>query len=92
MQACSILYKTRLPLLLVFNKVDVTKHDFAVTWMQARSCPRPPPLPPPPFFFVLPCTGLGEGQWHFSRREPSEPSKLCQAVMSRWDGAVLRPA
>ena len=45
MQACSILYKTRLPLLLVFNKVDVAKHDFAVTWMRARSCPSPqPPL------------------------------------------------
>mmetsp|Transcript_12809 Transcript_12809/g.38676 ORF Transcript_12809/g.38676 Transcript_12809/m.38676 type:complete len:349 (-) Transcript_12809:2345-3391(-) len=34
LQACSILYKTRLPLLLVFNKVDVAKHDFAVTWMK----------------------------------------------------------
>lgn len=34
MYACSILYKTRLPLVLTFNKVDVTKHDFAVEWMQ----------------------------------------------------------
>lgn len=33
-QACSILYKTRLPMLLVFNKVDVARHDFAVEWMQ----------------------------------------------------------
>ena len=33
LQACSILYKTRLPVLLVFNKVDVTPHDFALEWM-----------------------------------------------------------
>ncbi|KAG9081942.1 hypothetical protein FS749_007273 [Ceratobasidium sp. UAMH 11750] len=31
--ACSILYKTRLPFILVFNKTDVTPHDFAVEWM-----------------------------------------------------------
>jgi GTPase SAR1 family protein len=30
MYACSILYKTRLPLVLTFNKVDVAKHEFAV--------------------------------------------------------------
>lgn len=34
LQACSILYKTRLPLLLVFNKTDIARHDFAVEWMQ----------------------------------------------------------
>lgn len=34
LQACSILYKTRLPLLLVFNKTDIARHDFAVNWMQ----------------------------------------------------------
>ncbi|PLW58341.1 hypothetical protein PCANC_00597 [Puccinia coronata f. sp. avenae] len=32
--ACSILYKTRLPFILVFNKVDVQSHDFALEWMQ----------------------------------------------------------
>ncbi|CAL9078744.1 hypothetical protein MUK42_26310 [Musa troglodytarum] len=32
--ACSILYKTRLPLVLTFNKVDVAKHEFALEWMQ----------------------------------------------------------
>jgi GTPase SAR1 family protein len=32
--ACSILYKTRLPFVLVFNKVDVEPHDFALEWMQ----------------------------------------------------------
>lgn len=32
--ACSILYKTRLPLVLVFNKVDVAKHEFALEWME----------------------------------------------------------
>eukprot|EP00899_Mesostigma_viride_P029560 jgi/Mesvir1/978/Mv17524-RA.2 len=31
--ACSILYKMKLPIMLVFNKVDVTPHDFAVEWM-----------------------------------------------------------
>eukprot|EP00199_Chlamydomonas_sp_CCMP681_P006903 CAMPEP_0119113336 /NCGR_PEP_ID=MMETSP1180-20130426/43575_1 /TAXON_ID=3052 ORGANISM="Chlamydomonas cf sp, Strain CCMP681" /NCGR_SAMPLE_ID=MMETSP1180 /ASSEMBLY_ACC=CAM_ASM_000741 /LENGTH=273 /DNA_ID=CAMNT_0007101329 /DNA_START=84 /DNA_END=902 /DNA_ORIENTATION=+ len=34
LQAVSILYKTRLPMLLVFNKVDVMRHDFAVEWME----------------------------------------------------------
>lgn len=31
--ACSILYKTRLPFMLVFNKTDVEPHDFAIEWM-----------------------------------------------------------
>lgn len=31
--ACSILYKTRLPFILVFNKTDVQPHQFAVDWM-----------------------------------------------------------
>ena len=30
MYACSILYKTRLPLVLTFNKVDIAKHEFAL--------------------------------------------------------------
>eukprot|EP00884_Botryococcus_braunii_P018336 jgi/Botrbrau1/5186/Bobra.0172s0056.1 len=33
LQACSILYKTRLPLLLVFNKADVADPQFAADWM-----------------------------------------------------------
>ena len=28
--ACSILYKTRLPLILAFNKIDVAQHQFAL--------------------------------------------------------------
>ncbi|XP_061357035.1 GPN-loop GTPase QQT2 isoform X1 [Gastrolobium bilobum] len=32
--ACSILYKTRLPLILAFNKVDVAQHQFALEWME----------------------------------------------------------
>jgi GTPase SAR1 family protein len=32
--ACSILYKTRLPFVLVFNKTDVVSADFAKEWMQ----------------------------------------------------------
>ena len=32
--ACSILYKTRLPFVVAFNKIDVTPHDFAVAWME----------------------------------------------------------
>ena len=31
--ACSILYKTRLPFIIAFNKVDVAPHQFAVEWM-----------------------------------------------------------
>lgn len=31
--ACSILYKTKLPFILVFNKTDVQPHDFALDWM-----------------------------------------------------------
>ena len=31
--ACSILYKTKLPMLLVFNKTDVQSADFATEWM-----------------------------------------------------------
>ncbi|GMK59794.1 hypothetical protein CspeluHIS016_0900110 [Cutaneotrichosporon spelunceum] len=29
-----ILYKTRLPFILVFNKIDVEPHDFAIDWMK----------------------------------------------------------
>ncbi len=32
-QAVSILYKTKLPMVLVFNKTDVTRHAFALEWM-----------------------------------------------------------
>jgi GTPase SAR1 family protein len=31
--ACSIFYKTRLPLILVFNKCDIADFEFAVEWM-----------------------------------------------------------
>ena len=31
---CSILYKTKLPFVLVFNKTDITSHEFAQRWMQ----------------------------------------------------------
>ena len=30
----SIMYKTKLPFILVFNKTDVVSHDFAIEWMQ----------------------------------------------------------
>lgn len=32
--ACSILYKTKLPFIVTFNKIDVTPHDFLLEWMQ----------------------------------------------------------
>jgi GTPase SAR1 family protein len=32
--ACSMLYRTRLPLVIVFNKIDVVPHDFLLEWMQ----------------------------------------------------------
>ncbi|PSN38114.1 GPN-loop GTPase 1 [Blattella germanica] len=31
--ACSILYKTKLPFIVVMNKVDVVEHSYAVEWM-----------------------------------------------------------
>eukprot|EP00624_Nannochloropsis_granulata_P000523 evm.model.NODE_11975_length_8694_cov_15.978146.1 len=31
--ACSILYKTRLPIVLTFNKIDILSHAFAQEWM-----------------------------------------------------------
>ncbi|KAG6583222.1 GPN-loop GTPase 1 [Phytophthora cinnamomi] len=31
--ACSILYKLKLPFVVVFNKIDVLRHDFATEWM-----------------------------------------------------------
>eukprot|EP01025_Chloroclados_australasicus_P043214 TRINITY_DN46058_c0_g1_i1.p1 TRINITY_DN46058_c0_g1~~TRINITY_DN46058_c0_g1_i1.p1 ORF type:complete len:213 (-),score=33.46 TRINITY_DN46058_c0_g1_i1:59-697(-) len=34
LQACSILYKTRLPIVLAFNKIDVVRHEFALEWMK----------------------------------------------------------
>jgi len=30
---CSILYKTKLPFVCAFNKIDVVKHDFIKTWL-----------------------------------------------------------
>lgn len=32
--ACSILYKTKLPFIVAFNKIDVTPHNFLQEWMQ----------------------------------------------------------
>lgn len=34
LQACSILYKTRLPIVLMFNKTDVASHEFCLEWME----------------------------------------------------------
>ena len=31
--ACSIFYRTQLPLVVCFNKIDVVSHEFAVEWM-----------------------------------------------------------
>ncbi|SBT43968.1 XPA binding protein 1, putative [Plasmodium ovale wallikeri] len=32
--ACSVLYKTRLPFLACFNKIDVIRHDKCIEWMK----------------------------------------------------------
>ncbi|UZJ52573.1 hypothetical protein CBS101457_001893 [Exobasidium rhododendri] len=32
--ACSIMYKTKLPFILVFNKIDLQSHQFAMDWMK----------------------------------------------------------
>jgi GTPase SAR1 family protein len=34
LQAVSILYKMRLPMILAFNKIDVARHEFALEWME----------------------------------------------------------
>jgi hypothetical protein len=34
LQACSIVYRTRLPMLLVFNKCDIIGYEFAIDWME----------------------------------------------------------
>ena len=34
LQAVSILYKTRLPLIVVFNKIDVARHETMLRWME----------------------------------------------------------
>lgn len=31
--ACSILYKTRLPFIVVMNKIDIVDHSYALDWM-----------------------------------------------------------
>lgn len=33
LQACSIMYKTQLPMVVAFNKVDVAQHGFATSWL-----------------------------------------------------------
>ncbi|ESN91802.1 hypothetical protein HELRODRAFT_69993 [Helobdella robusta] len=33
--ACSVLYKTKLPFIVVFNKTDIMDHSFAVEWMES---------------------------------------------------------
>lgn len=32
--ACSILYKTRLPFIVVLNKIDIQSHEYAIDWMR----------------------------------------------------------
>jgi GTPase SAR1 family protein len=32
--ACSMLYRTRLPLVIAFNKIDVVPHEFCLEWMR----------------------------------------------------------
>jgi GTPase SAR1 family protein len=32
--ACSMLYKTKLPIVVVFNKTDIVSHEFAIEWME----------------------------------------------------------
>ena len=34
MYACSILYKTELPFVIVLNKNDIISHKFALEWMR----------------------------------------------------------
>ncbi|QDZ24495.1 GPN-loop GTPase [Chloropicon primus] len=34
LQACSVLYKYKLPMILVYNKCDISRHEFAIEWMK----------------------------------------------------------
>ena len=34
MYACSILYKTELPFVIILNKNDIISHKFALEWMR----------------------------------------------------------
>ena len=34
MYACSILYKTELPFVIILNKSDIVSHKFALEWMR----------------------------------------------------------
>eukprot|EP00455_Lapot_gusevi_P001352 TRINITY_DN10554_c0_g1_i1.p1 TRINITY_DN10554_c0_g1~~TRINITY_DN10554_c0_g1_i1.p1 ORF type:complete len:379 (+),score=71.43 TRINITY_DN10554_c0_g1_i1:60-1139(+) len=34
MYACSIMYKTKLPLIIAFNKTDIMSHEFALNWIR----------------------------------------------------------
>lgn len=38
MYACSILYKTKLPFIVAFNKTDIVSHEFAMDWMKDFEC------------------------------------------------------
>lgn len=54
MYACSILYKTRLPFVVVFNKTDVLNHGVRAACSACALAPAPsplllPPAPPPQF-------------------------------------------
>ena len=36
--ACSILYKTKLPMVLAFNKIDVVPCGYAMDWLRDSDC------------------------------------------------------
>jgi Conserved hypothetical ATP binding protein len=78
--ACSILYRTRLPMVLAFNKSDVTSPDFAAG-ESAHTC-----------FAAIrcPCVLLLWGWRHLWRGaavEAKAPACLCRA-RRWWDGAA----
>ena len=73
LQACSVLYKYRLPMVLVYNKCDISRHDFALDWMKdfelyqqaistdnsyAASLSRSLSLVLDDFYGNLPCVGV----------------------------------
>ena len=88
----SILYKTKLPFILVFNKVDAQPHDFALEWMTDFEAFQATPMSSPgggPRYEDLPPT-YDEAQQQAledarAGRVPLEPSELDAHLLSLRD-------
>lgn len=66
----SILYKTKLPFILVFNKTDVESHEFAIEWMHDFET----------FQSALADHGSQRGQGAYGDGEPSYMDSLINSM------------